>query len=221
MEDGNIQFRRFKEYCVGKTLVVCASGPTFNNYTPIENAMHLCVNQTALKIQPDFFFCQDYAHTTNIDYLLSIKSKVKSFIGWSGKFRSSPEYAKEKVLVEHRIPTTVAEKMNAITYYVDRYKTKFVKNISAEDRMLDGGSVIFAAMQFALYTKPDKIILVGCDCSSGKFNNDNGSKAKLDTNKTIELWKRLKQFADEKYPTVKIYSLNPVGLKGLFDEYKI
>ena len=37
----------------------------------------------------------------------------------------------------------------------------------------------------------------------------------------IGKWKKLKEFADEKYPNTEIISVNPVGLKGLFkDEYE-
>lgn len=73
----------------------------------------------------------------------------------------------------------------------------------------------FPAIQFALWTNPKTIYLVGCDCSSGHYDGS-GSESNLEY--LIEPWKKLKKFRDIWYPLTKIVSVNPVGLKGIFED---
>ena len=80
--------------------------------------------------------------------------------------------------------------------------------------LVDGDSSTFSAMQFALFTNPKRIYLVGCDCSSGYYDGKGGNNAAP----FIEVWKELKKFADIYYPETEIISVNPVGLKGLFTD---
>ena len=79
----------------------------------------------------------------------------------------------------------------------------------------DFNSVSFSAMQFILWTNPNKIYLVGCDCSSGYFDK---TKSTTSMNKLIGNWIMLKKFAETYYPDTKIISVNPVGLKGVFTD---
>ena len=82
-----------------------------------------------------------------------------------------------------------------------------------------GGSVAFAAIQFALYTNPKRIYLIGCDCSNGYYDD---KPLKLKKKQSyIKSWLKLKEFAQIYYPDTEIVSVNPVGLKGLFkDKYQ-
>jgi hypothetical protein len=71
-------------------------------------------------------------------------------------------------------------------------------------------------MQFILYTHPEQIFLLGCDCSlNGHFYDQ---KQSLEVGPVIENWKRLKRFAQTYYPDTRIISVNPIGLKGVFEE---
>ena len=79
------------------------------------------------------------------------------------------------------------------------------------------GTSMFVAFQFALWTHPDKIFLVGCDCSSG-HSALTGSCNNHDFGYLINPWKKAKKFADEYYPDIEITSINPVGLKGIFND---
>ena len=72
-----------------------------------------------------------------------------------------------------------------------------------------------AAIQFAQFTFPDAIYLVGCDVAPNE-----GYSALKKTG-----YARLKMLGQRSYPGTNIISINPVGLKGLFqdeytDEYK-
>ncbi|WP_330684444.1 hypothetical protein, partial [Sporofaciens musculi] len=95
-------------------------------------------------------------------------------------------------------------------------------------------SIIFQALQFAFYTRPKKILLIGCDCSlDGHFEktqeslvkemHKNTEKEKLLTKEILVLlwkegYKRIKTFTEQFYPDVEIISVNPIGLKGMFHD---
>ena len=87
-------------------------------------------------------------------------------------------------------------------------------------------SIALPALQFALYTNPSRIFLVGIDCtSSGHFTGkdvnvtDRGS----DNDENVRLliknaYPDFKKFAETFYPDTEIISVNPVGLQGFFKD---
>ena len=82
-------------------------------------------------------------------------------------------------------------------------------------------SIIFQALHFALYTRPKRLLLVGCDCSmNGHY--DGAEQNFFADNPLIPIWikgyKALKLFSEQHYPDMEIISVNPVGLKGLFHD---
>ena len=85
-------------------------------------------------------------------------------------------------------------------------------------------SIIFPAVQFALYCNFTKIYLVGCDCNLYKqdrnrkyFFDDNSKNVKLDYN-IIQWWKKIYKFKNKEYSNTKLININPVGLKGMMDQ---
>ena len=82
-------------------------------------------------------------------------------------------------------------------------------------------------MQFILFTNPKKVYVYGidCSCSSGQhFTGSSVNNAARGEN-TSEIdkihigdWRRLKVFVDTYYPNTEIYVVNPVGLKGIFQD---
>ena len=125
------------------------------------------------------------------------------------------------------IPEYMFEKSGAVPFVVDAVNTfghigsYFPLDICCQP-LFGGNSTVFPAMQFALYTRPNKIYIVGCDCSDGgHFFKDNIHGGTFRAEEYIGLaksWKLLKEFALEMYPDTKIVSVNPVGLKGLFED---
>lgn len=86
----------------------------------------------------------------------------------------------------------------------------------------------FPAIQFLLYTGVKKIYLVGHDCGAGSsYLSPNersiydvflaGEKVRKKAN-LVPHWKICKEFIDINYPDVDIVSVNPVNLKGIFND---
>ena len=129
-------------------------------------------------------------------------------------------WAKKRAKV---IPNSIALKHHAERYFTNvAFDAKPIKNdytLSIDSEPLFcGGSVAFPAMQFALWTNPQRIYLVGCDCSTGHFDNTpfNNLDGLEDLTHLINRWINLKKFVECYYPNTEIISVNPVGLKGLF-----
>lgn len=221
-------FSQFKNCCEGKKLVVCAAGPTLNKYIPIENAVHIAVNRSFLydKVDFDFIFAQDWDGIKMVQpQLLNYRpNQCVKFLG-SYQFQTPKE-----------IPESFSLACNALRFNMDYYlygsgfKSKFVKDI---DRMSIGGmpNVGISVMQLALYMNPSELYIVGCDMSGAHFANGNNNAAQIAAEKKelefhwtkerdqlIAKWLELKSFAELYYPATKIYSVNPVGLRGIFED---
>lgn len=212
-------FAEYQNYYYGKDIVIVATGPTMNEYKPIENAVHIGVN-TAYKnphIHLDFLFVQDGRPSTHGQKYLGIeKVNCKVFMGRVLK-RSPFEYT--EFPEKYRMQKNVTDFILAHNFP----KERIYRNICHHPVSGDV-TVTFSAIQFALYTYPKRIFLVGCD-SSGAAHFD-GS---IDTDGSIgdgplstfrEKYQMIKEFAQIHYPDTEIVSINPVGLKGIFrDEY--
>lgn len=198
-------FPQFKNINFGKDVVLCASGPSLSKYSSMENAVHIGVNGVIFneKVKLDYLFINDY------DFMRKFGDAAQKYQGNNCK----KFYAILSTL-QYRIPEI--EAMNAGAY---RYYTNYPEeNINYEIDSLplaDFNSVIFAAFNFALWTHPKKIYLVGCDCSSGYYDNEPRT---VDFYKIISDYKKFKEFIKINYPDIEIVSINPVGLRGIFKD---
>lgn len=212
-------FLPFKCLHHGQDIVIFASGPTAKNYIPIKDAVHIGINRSfeAAPVELDYIFAQDYTGKTPeyIDLLdVYAPQKCKKFYG----------IIRENVFEKAwTIPETHAIKADAFRYRTDWtpfFKPEFAFDISTQ-ALGDFGSTVFSALQFALWTYPQKIYLVGCDCTTEGYSYNSKEKNFLATDKVIKAYAQFKQFAQKHYPDVEIISINPVGLKGIFkDEYQ-
>ena len=111
-----------------------------------------------------------------------------------------------------RIKECDIKEASANLYYLSNFTfPNFTKDFSQE-YVGDYRGTVFSALQFAIYTGSKDIYLVGCDCSTGHFYSQ--KKDKL--NYQVKIWKKIKKILSRKYPDVRVYSVNPVNLKGLF-----
>ena len=207
-------FGEYKNKYFGKDITVIATGPSLNKYKPIKNAINIGVNKAVFceKFNLDYFFAIDYsAVKTYINELINYPN-IKKFYGI---FPETKFGSKWSIMDSCIIPESIILKQNAQKYYIysnkPNYQIPFNTDID-KTWLVDGGSCVFSAMQFALFTNPKRIYLVGCDCSSGYFDGKKGN----DCSFIIKTWKELKRFAEIYYPDTEIISVNPVGLKGLF-----
>ena len=218
-------FREFKNKYVGKTIVIVGAGPTLNYFEKIDNAIYVGVNRTFLyeKIKFDYLFAID-----KVGLETGTNNYTNSFLDYEGnnciKFIGDCALGKDFQIPESKL------------YYsnIRRYKQNIANGIPSNFTLdIDSEplgsfhSVVFQAMQFILYTNPAKVYLVGMDCNintAGHFVGNvakvhlRGTSVEVSDQKNLAAWQKLKIFANTYYPDTEIISINPVGLKGLFED---
>lgn len=206
----------FKPYFAcheGKDVILIGCGPSTNYFTGIKNKIYCGVNRAFLNknIKLDYLFIQD-----NLNEDMEKANKYAP--GYCQKFYGIIPNARLQECQDKNIkPITLLDvkKANAKQYYLDDIiNTDWPYDISREP-LRDIAGTTFSALQFILYTQPQRIFLVGCDCTDGKHfyggHSDNFSAS-------IPCWKSFADYAAELFPNVKIISINPIGLKGLFED---
>lgn len=90
----------------------------------------------------------------------------------------------------------------------------FKKDISVNN-LNSVASITFEVLQFMLFCGIKKIYLVGhdCDYSKGTFARFMIGKHQRADYWILRYWKIVKDWIDDNYPDVEIYSVNPVALK--------
>ena len=212
-------FGKYKGIYSGKDVAIIATGPSLNDYKPIDGVINIGVNKAFAvdKINLDYIFIQDYvAMKDHIENLVNSKfDNVKKFYGvvpvhlYGNKLRKFEQnIIPESVILRHKASkffVYTTENPNNMNFCVDIHRSWF----------RDTGTIAMSAMQFALFTNPRRIYLVGCDCSSGHFDS---KKDGVKATHLVKIWKAMKHFADLYYPETEIISVNPVGLKGVFKD---
>lgn len=223
-----VNTKAFSEYrnCFrGKKVVLFATGPTAKQYSPLifpsaDEVVNIGVNFSWRR------------EDVLLDYLFIHDGRLK--MSKEIAIESGFNRIREKIFVG-RYPKTspynwveFSENLSLDTKKFCRYylnATNFDQTLHKDicyHGLADFGSVIFAAMHFALFTYPKEIYLVGCDTNhSGHFydaKNSSGKEQALNVRKIKVGYSRMKMFARQYYPDTEIISINPVGLKGLFHD---
>lgn len=231
-------FGKYKDIYRGKTIVVCAPGPSLNQYAFDDRYIHIGVNSLLFhdKVKLDYYFNQhipsEYDFWGNgVDvhpirrkkYLESFpKLKCVKFIG-------------QMVGDGWNISPPFGEVSNAEygTYYIsDRETTHHFCPDIRYGFLYGARSVIFPALQFALFTNPQRILLVGADgysaASVNYFSEESDAylKEAFATNRSEilnditegigDIYKEFKKFAAIRYPNTEIIMVNSVHYKGIF-----
>lgn len=205
-------FPKYKNCNEGKDIVILATGPSLREFKPIDNAVYIGVNRAFEfdKVKLDYVFIMDNSNPTP-EYLEELNkyegNNVKKFYGICSDYD----------LMSATISENDAIKAKAERFYIHTVRDKKIPtyDISTE-AFFNSGSIVFPAIQFALWTNPKRIYIVGCDTNlSGYYK---GNKNILNVKKVLDGWKQVKEFVQIYYPNTEIVSVNPVGLKGLFKD---
>ena len=78
-------------------------------------------------------------------------------------------------------------------------------------------ATVFSVLQFVLFTNPSNIYLAGFDCTDygHAFRNDCEN---FNLFSQYEYWKQFKKYKELFFEENKIISINPINLKGMFDD---
>lgn len=213
-------FAKYKGIHRGRDIVLVATGPSVNTYKPIPGAVHIGVNRAyQLPDLPlDYLFMQDGGSNEN-PHMAENETLADYRKGKCVKFFGHNMY--------HPISEAFYERCGAEEYYLEASRAENPYSRVALDLECQpfccSCSVILVAFQFALWCRPRRIYIVGCDTA----NNGYGQGITAITPQTLWLdgllegWRQMAEFARKHYPDIEIVSVNPVGLKGMFRDMEM
>lgn len=209
-------FPQFHNLHTQDELVIVGCGPTMNYYAPLPKAKHIALNRAIrnTKIKFDYAFIWDLSATQKEEPSFMQEFLQYDCIKFVGKFL-------------HDCLNTSVEELP--------HKNKLYRCYSASRAGFDMGvcdpvihqdislfpladfmSISFGALNFAAYTHPKKIYLVGLDTQQTPCFD--GREHPYYMRELMLGYHLFQQFFERYYPDVEVISINPVGLKGKFKD---
>ena len=206
----NSNLAKYRGIYEGRDIVIVGGGPTVKYFEAIQSAINISINRAFLldNIKFDYIFTQDHIEDDWLEPYL--KYDCKKFVGIIP--REVPFKFDQWVInrIKPELYVMAYEPMGPMPWDVTM------------EPVADLYGTAFSAVQIALLTNPRRIYIVGMDCSNGHIFEKN-SKLWTETNfnqfeLNIRSWKRIKTYLEYgKYKT-RLISVNPVGLKGIFED---
>jgi hypothetical protein len=226
-------FAKYRAIYKGRDVVVMGNGPTLNYYEPKKDCITIGANKIMSydKVKIDYLFLEDRRVLEEEEMekkiLVSDCKKFFSFLG-NSDWGLAEKYRHTKNMEEYC--TNLLSFIDGVGWdNDDDFAGHTIPFNICNSSLSSFGSVIFPAVQFALWTYPKRIYIVGCDCSRVESNewklnhffDDIKEKNNIIPIKLfVQGWHKIKEFQQRYYPDVEMISINPVFLKGLFkDEF--
>lgn len=198
-------FSEFKGCHKGKSVAVVATGPTMKFYSPLDEVVHIGMKQGFKRqdIKLKFYFLGNYGP----EWCEELKNY--DFVKFFGYHKCADGSNSE-------FPEFFIEENNGRKFFQAAPSREIYLDITYYP-LMGFYSTVFSALHFALYTRPRRLLLIGCDCAvNGHFDGTPSENYARDIPLWLEGYQRLKVFAAQHYPDTEIISINPVGLKGMF-----
>lgn len=223
-----MNFHDLKTLVEGRDIVICGSGPSLKKINADalgDNVVYFALNNAFLydKLPFSVMFSVD---KTAIEMSKDKIEKATDLIKIFGKAMLSPERILDESYfsMENVIPFDVADAIENSSF-----EGNFVIDIK-ENAIRYFQSVATVAVQIALWLHPRRLYLVGLDFSTvGHYNDEiytnniaqqhkNWVTEHWQTDYVRNFWQKVRDFASHYYQDVKIVSINPVSLKGIFED---
>ena len=202
-------FEKYRNLYKDRDIVICGTGETLNSYTPVPNAINIGINRAfrTKKIKFDYLFVQDLFPEGMDEFIKYRPNQCK-------KMFAMPSYSRmRKNNTVRPVPLSIIYKANGEYFFLDsRIEYRFAIDPTIEP-IGEFGFTAMIALQFALFTNPRRIYLVGMDCTNNFFY---GGGSNHDYQKPI--WHKFANFVRTNFPETEIISVNPIGLCGIFKD---
>ena len=217
-------FKAFENVYHGRACVIMATGPSLKQYRdPEPDIVKIGVNSAIFAGHDlDFLFIQDPGHPSNpYSYVAKqanydcYRCKVAKFYGVS----LSPMLRDNTARAEaYGYEFTNAPLVEIDGYRIEDPEVKpfFSSNLD-EVPPAAAGSIVFPALQFALYAGFSRIYIAGVDIMDPRRFNESEPNGNNYARFHLPRWAQFAQWVSQAYD-VRIVSVNPVGLTGMFED---
>ena len=200
-------FPQLKNSNTGKSVAIVATGPSMKYSPLIKNCTTIACNRAfeLFKDQdPTYILAEDYLGVRDFfNEMVSRDSEV--YLGC---------YISRGVYTTLSIPEQLRNGKRIHKYYIyNNLRTELESNPLAAF-----GTIVHDSLHFALYTNPDIIYLLGCDTSNSGYANKNILQVPMDPAHLVNGYIKFRDFRDQQYPNTRIISVNPIGLRGVFED---
>lgn len=204
----SIIFPHFKDSNIGKTLVIIGNGATLECAPLFKGCKVISCNKNPSLFghAAEYIFNSEYRDNHFEDLLISNDT--------SDIFLDCVSLNIKKHLYNH---ARLQRKKNTHYYFGQSVFNVAPKGNISENPLSYFGDTACSALHFALYTKPKAIYLIGCDIK-GRYSKNSFQKYNASDAEIIYGYEQLKRLRDREFSDTKIVCVNPVGLKGIFDE---
>lgn len=203
-------FPPFKNSNKGKSIAIFASGPSIRFAPPLVNSKSIACNRTIERFKdkdPDYFFGMDFGLNDIMDKILAVKTNI---------FLGRHVYKFHRDIID---PTEQLRSQNNIhNFYVASEWGDHIRPDIEYFPLADFGSIVHVALNFALYTSPDIIYLIGVDTTGHGYSDRSIPNQNYLIDRFMEGYNRFSRFRLHQYPKTRIVSVNPVGLRGIFED---
>jgi hypothetical protein len=215
-------FYRYKNKFNNQSIVIYGNGSSLNQYIPIENTINIGCNRCIYydKLIFDFYFYNDWKNAGSSQYkqdIINYKPKMDKFFG-TFPFDRGYGCSLSNAIIANAVLYDMEGPSGRKYGFQTDIDTYYVGDI--------GQSIVFVMMQFALYTQPRTIYIVGCDIDN--INSKNVQEKYFYHTNTLPnhkwyanlkyRWQQMKDFINIYYSNIEIISINPIGLKGFFKD---
>lgn len=212
----NKSFEKYRGIYSGHDIVIVGCGPSLKYYKPIENAIHVGINRAFKfeKINFDYLFASDRFPEGMEDFINYLPNTCTKIIAYKTTSVNFKPYNSDLLKMKHEALVINGNPNSRLPY--DLVQEPIGAYLFA--------STVMFALQWALFTNPQRIFIVGCD-ATGLVNMYREKPDKLSGLQELggyeyqlQGWNLIKEDMRFCYPQIEIVSVNPVGLKGYFND---
>ena len=247
-------FGKYKDIHKGQTVVVCGNAPSLSKYKYNPNFVHIGTNALLYqdRIKMDYYFHCDFKYRSSKDEEFSYVTYGKEKEVFFERI-SSMDCVKflglrlDSTLYWSYMPFGEFSSEEYNIYYYSPFYSLMGRSFFHDIRyspLIIGESIVLAALQFALFTNPKRVLIVGCDGFDTEklevthyYDSDSSDKILRPSDRPSdrpfeseviarrrinERWKngfsKFKEYAEEDYPRTEIIMVNPVNFTGIYKE---
>ena len=221
----NYCFESFKDLHSGMSVAIMGCGPSVDLYDGSKNLIHIGCNELlySQKFNLDYFFVGDSqagwkekkkTFHADPDSYQNYRPRIAKFVRDHPHVDVSMLYASRGAPIDHAIHYDICDRDVSLSTFKRSRQNSFQKDI-VNNYMYSRMSITWEMLQFALWTGPARIYLMGQDCSykNGTIHNPkHKAYGGVPRVPLIQRWQEFSRWSASTYPETEFFIVNPVAM---------